>query len=176
MFDFKYKEDVEECYSLIKTVEINKDDQLPIDICNRDGLIDLSPCIGIYQEAIYFNGYNIDDGINFHLSIDPDRKFLYSEEVRNADLQRKILFLTSLETHQNRYREQVDIPFVLDKDKDAICKRLATVLNRDEEVQKVCKLHRNYLKPKSAGNNTKFLRRNVRRLRCNLQTKYLEIQ
>ncbi|KIR03733.1 hypothetical protein P261_02548 [Lachnospiraceae bacterium TWA4] len=53
MFDFKYKEDVEECFQLISTKKITPIDTKTIDINNADGLIDLSPCIGIYQEASF---------------------------------------------------------------------------------------------------------------------------
>lgn len=54
MFDFKYQEDVEECFSLLDKKKIEQDDKRVIDIRSNDGLIDLSPCIGIYQEAFLF--------------------------------------------------------------------------------------------------------------------------
>lgn len=53
MFDFKYKEDVEVCFSKLKLKKLETLDPSPIDIKSTDGLIDLSPCIGIYQEAVF---------------------------------------------------------------------------------------------------------------------------
>ena len=53
MFDFKYKEDVEKCFSLLKIQKLKPKDNSLINIKSTDGLIDLSPCIGIYQEAVF---------------------------------------------------------------------------------------------------------------------------
>lgn len=141
MFEFKFKEDVEQCFETIKTKKIESEDNSIIQIKNSDGLIDLSPCIGIFQEATYFNGYSIDDSIEFHMAIDKDKRFLYTDEVKNSSLEEKILFVTSLETKQNRYRNQVAVPFISDSEENAICERLATRLSRDEEVQSGCALY-----------------------------------
>ena len=141
MFEFKFKENVEQCFETIKTKKIESEDNSIIRIKNSDGLIDLSPCIGIFQEATYFNGYSIDDSIEFHMAIDEDKRFLYTDEVKNSTLEEKILFVTSLETKQNRYRNQVAVPFISDTEENAICERLATRLSRDEDVQSGCALY-----------------------------------
>ena len=54
MFDFKYEESVEQCYSLLSISPEMIVSSSNIDIKTRDELIDLSPCVGIYQEAVYF--------------------------------------------------------------------------------------------------------------------------
>lgn len=141
MFEFKFKEDVEQCFSTIKTKKIDVNDNSIIQIKNNDGFIDLSPCIGIFQEATYFDGYSIDESIEFYMSIYKDRCFLYTDKVKNSSLEEKILFVTSLETTQNRYRNQVEIPFISENEENAICERLATRLSRDEDVQSECKLY-----------------------------------
>ena len=138
---FEFKENVEQCFETIKTKKIESEDNSIIRIKNSDGLIDLSPCIGIFQEATYFNGYSIDDSIEFHMAIDEDKRFLYTDEVKNSTLEEKILFVTSLETKQNRYRNQVAVPFISDTEENAICERLATRLSRDEDVQSGCALY-----------------------------------
>ena len=56
-------------------------------------------------------------------------------------MEEKILFVTSLETKQNRYRNQVAVPFISDTEGKAICDRLATRLSRDEDVQCGCVLY-----------------------------------
>lgn len=140
MFDFKYKENVEECFSLIKTKKINIEDKTVINAKTTDGLIDLSPCLGTYQEASYFNRYDIDEAIKFQVDLSEDKKYLITEDIMNASIERKILFLTALETNQHRYRKQVDLPFIEKNEKDAIRKRLQTVFSPDEEVQVRCSL------------------------------------
>ena len=61
--------------------------------------------------------------------------------MKNSTLEEKILFVTSLETKQNRYRNQVAVPFISDTEENAICERLATRLSRDEDVQSGCALY-----------------------------------
>ena len=64
MFDFKYKEDIEKCYSLLSTKKIPLVNASEIHINEKDELIDLSPCIGMYQEYMFFNNSDIDKDIN----------------------------------------------------------------------------------------------------------------
>ncbi|MCR5419724.1 MAG: AAA family ATPase [Lachnospiraceae bacterium] len=141
MFDFKFKEDVENCFSLINYKMIKTEDNSVININNKDGLIDISPCIGIFQEASFFNGYDIDDSIMFHIMVDEDKRYLYTDEVKESSLEQKILFMTSLETRQNRYRNQVSVPFISASEKQAVHDRLATVFTPDETVQAGCVIH-----------------------------------
>ena len=141
MFEFKFKEDVEQCFETIRIKKIESEDNSIIRIKNSDGLIDLSPCIGIFQEAAYFDGYSIDESIEFHIAIDKDKSFLYTDDVKNSSLEEKILFVTSLETKQNRYRNQVAVPFISDTEENAICERLATRLSKNEDVQSACALY-----------------------------------
>ena len=139
MFDFKYKEDIEECYSLLQVRSLTKPENLSeIDISNKDDLIDLSPCIGIYQEAVFFSGYEIDKSIEFFIDINIDKKFIYSENDRNLILDKKILFLVSMETKQNRYRVQVDTPFVSESERRQIIDRLGSLFSKDKTVQIPC--------------------------------------
>ena len=73
--------------------------------------------------------------------INSDKKYLYADQLKNSSIEQKVLFLTALETHQNRYLNQVQVPFISDDGKREICERLSSVFNEDEEVQKVCALH-----------------------------------
>lgn len=140
MFDFKYKEDVENCFARLKTKQLVPEDLSPIHINSTDDLIDLSPCIGIYQEAFYFDNYEIDAAIKLKMLLNPEYYALYTKEIQNSSLDRKILFLVSLETRQKRYRTQVSTPFV-DKEQSALIKaRLETRLNREEAAQVECQI------------------------------------
>lgn len=140
MFEFKYKEDVEKCFSQLKVNRMVSEDQSAIDIKCTDDLIDLSPCIGIYQEAAYFDNYQIDAAIELKRLLNPKLDRLFTAEVKNSSLDQKILFLVSLETKQKRYRTQVKTPFVSEEQSESIKSRLKTRLNRDKEAQVECQI------------------------------------
>lgn len=139
MFDFKYKEDVEACYALLKITPLT-DEKQPIPIPNTDGLIDLSPCIGIFQEADFFSNYDIDRDIELWLEVNHDRRFLFREEDRALPVAQKILLLVSLETRQNRYRMQARCPFVSPEAEALLHRRLQMLFSRDEAVQAPCRI------------------------------------
>lgn len=136
MFDFKYKEDVEECYKLLKTKRVHLKNHQTIYIKNNDGMIDLSPCIGIYQEASFFKNYDIDSEIEYAQDIHSDRPRLSIKE--DMTLDDKILYLTAYETYQDRYVTQVQRPFVTKEQANNIYNRLKSIFTPDEEVQKEC--------------------------------------
>lgn len=140
MFDFKYKEDIEECFSLLDIQLISKPNELSeIQIKNKDELIDLSPCIGIYQEAVYFENYDIDIPIELWFELNRKNRFDASS-ISDLSLDEKILFLTSLETRQDRYKNQVISPFVYKEDKEKIIKRLSTAFTGKEDSQVPCNI------------------------------------
>ena len=137
MFDFKYEEDIEECYNLLEIEKVN-DIEDEIDIPNHDGYIDLSPCIGIYQEAQFFNNYNIDNQIQTTIDANPTRT-LYINPFWS--LEKKILALTSFETCQKRYLHQVSTPFITTEQSKLIIDRLSTILSPDsKEIQCECNI------------------------------------
>lgn len=140
MFDFKYREDVENCYALLECSEIEVDDKSVIDITPTDGLIDLSPCIGIYQEAVFFNQdqYDIDKEIELYFRTHKNGS--KGKEAAKLSLDEKILYLTALETKQERYQKQVTTPFVSDSEQKAIIERLSKIFIRDETVQVQCEI------------------------------------
>ena len=152
MFDFKYKEDIEDCYSLLKTKEILNADCSIIDIKSTDELIDLSPCIGIYQEVCYFKNKNIDKDIDLVFQLNKDLSYDKRDGKKIITIDEKILYLTSLETRQQRYVNQVKSPFGCDEDSDKIKKRLASYFSKDENVQVDCKIEFK----KSAKSNESF--------------------
>ena len=53
MFDFKYKENIEECFSKLSICRLKCSDNSVINVNEKDELIDLSPCIGIYLSLIH---------------------------------------------------------------------------------------------------------------------------
>ena len=133
MFDFKYDEDIERCYRLIHKKKIKVSDKSVINVNSSDYMIDLSPCIGIYQEVSFFKNYDIDKQIRFTKAAHKDRSPLYLEP--DSTLEEKVLFLTAYDTSQNRYYCQVRPPFIAEEQVAAIHDRLKTEFSEDEEVQ-----------------------------------------
>lgn len=138
MFSFKYKEDVEDCFRLIKTKKLRVDDNSVIGTESNDGLIDLSPCIGILQEASFFKNYDIDGEIQYTIDKHPDRPPIRMKA--EATLEDKVLYLTAYETHYDRYVNQVKTPFLDDETLYLIQDRLGSVFQPDETVQTECKI------------------------------------
>lgn len=138
MFDYKHKEDVDRCFETIKVECISKPQKM-IEATERDGLIDMSPCLGMYQEAMYFNRYNIDKEIEMFLSTGNNKDHL-RKDLSGYGLERKILYLTSLETGQRRYEEQAGEKFMLPEKLNELRKRLSERLSPDEDVQVMCSI------------------------------------
>ncbi|MBQ1616969.1 MAG: AAA family ATPase, partial [Ruminococcus sp.] len=63
MFHFKYREDIEECYERLTVSPMTRQNLAVIHTNTSDGLIDLAPCIGLYQKAVFFSGYDIEKDI-----------------------------------------------------------------------------------------------------------------
>ena len=135
MFDFKYKEDIEDCFSLLKVKKKTKKDNTRIYIKNNDEMIDLSPCIGIYQSAHFFKKYNIDEQISFAQEVDDVDIKIIGED---ATLDEKILAYTAYETKLSRYVNQVSPPFVTEEQAEEIDSRLKTKFSKNDEVEIEC--------------------------------------
>jgi len=135
MFDFKYKEDIEDCYNMLDIKEIPMEDRSLINVKTHDGLIDLSPCVGIYQEAVYFNGFDIRKQYDLFNEVNRDIQIKFDE---NKTIEEQILQLIAYNTRQNRYVDQVKPEFVTEEQKQKITDRLSTQLSRNEEEQIGC--------------------------------------
>lgn len=133
MFDFKHVEDVEAAYRMLD-IKVLDPPGNTIDIPTSDALIDLSPCVGHYQEAMYFENYSIDSDVEKALSM-PDKGHL-RRAYEKYDLSRKLLYLATLDTGQNRYMNQVADLRVTPELEQKLKERLSQHLKPDEEVQK----------------------------------------
>lgn len=138
MFDFKYKESIEECYRLLDVKQQLSSENDEIRIKNHDGLIDLSPCIGIFQEAVYFDNFDIDKEIRLWEMLNQGKRVHINEKIYEASLEKKVLYLVSLNTSHERYQDQVELPFITMDEEERIKKRLAGRLESNENVQVEC--------------------------------------
>ena len=133
MFNFKYKEDVENCYSLLKVEEISSNDTSFIDVKSTDGLIDLSPCIGIFQEASFFKNFDLAEQIRFENKTFTDKKYIAIDE--KDTLEQLILKVVARDTKQDRYIKQVKLPFISNFIANMIHNRLREEFTGYEKVQ-----------------------------------------
>lgn len=139
MFDFKYAEDVENAYEKLAITEIQPA-EATIDLPIRDGMIDLSMCIGLCMKAEYFDGFNVDKAIDAFFDMHPDVNFKRIDNLTGWSVEQKILYLTALETNQNRYWHQVSVRFMTPEKRDEIQARLSKILPRDADAQVKCVL------------------------------------
>lgn len=138
MFSFKYKEDVEACYSLLSIKKLPVKDRSEIAVKSCDHLIDLAPCIGVFQEQSFFGNYDIDSQIKYSEDIHRNMRQMQLED--DASIEEKILYLTARETGQERYYKQVSIPFITEGQSDLIKDRLRTIFTSSEIVQQDCSI------------------------------------
>lgn len=139
MFDFKFSEDVDAARAAVDVRTVAPAGRA-ISVPTRDGYIDLSFCVGIYQEAAFFDNCAVERYVEDWFYHHPDES---SRRIRGYEawpLDSKILYLASLETRQNRYLSQVLIPLVSDEARDEIVVRLGETFRRDDCAQVECGL------------------------------------
>lgn len=85
MFDFKFDEDVNACYNLIKISPVFRKDVHPIEVKHSDAMIDLAPCIGIYQQANFFDYYDIDSAIAYYMYMHKDKKMAMPQSWKSVE-------------------------------------------------------------------------------------------
>ena len=148
MYSHKYPSDVKSLYNLLDIQEIDSGDKEEISIVSKDGYIDLSPCIGIYQEARFFKNYDINAKIDFdilyamaiHSRGEKTFQELYDiyKGADKLDLNKKILLSMSIETRQLRYYKSANPNFITETDYQKIAKRLQSIFKGDERTQVQC--------------------------------------
>ncbi|MET8764023.1 DEAD/DEAH box helicase family protein [Lentzea sp. NPDC004782] len=129
-FDFTYAENLQACVDLLDRRRLDDGAAEEIDIDRVDGLIDLSPVVGHYQEAVFFDRYN--PALEVLLNPKPIARQLRAQ--LNDDPWHNSLVLTAVDTDQMRYAEQVTRS-VSGEVRDALTRRLATQLPRDCAAQ-----------------------------------------
>ena len=139
MFGYKRKEAIDRCLELIEIESISPAAN-EIAAVPTSGQIDLSPCAGIYAQAVYFDNYDIDGVI----------RSTWAEKAGMGDLVklpsfkpswplwRKVLYLVAMQTGQERYFKQVREPYMSDEDTTFLCNRLAARVRPDDDTELMC--------------------------------------
>ncbi|WNM13640.1 AAA family ATPase [Mesomycoplasma ovipneumoniae] len=145
MFQHNYDKDIIEMRQMLDVEQIHREDKTEIEVKNSDGLIDLTPCIGIFLEAYYFNGYDMDKEIqnwiqNYNVKKQKEYDDFKKERKSLNDL---ILFYVYLQTNHKRYINQTQSYFVDSNAIQQMHKRLSEELSRNEKIQQSCFLEFN---------------------------------
>ncbi len=139
-FDHKYSNHVDECFGKVVVEEIRKGSKDSIiSIAKNDGLIDLSPCIGVYAQAVFFDNFDIDDLVAKHKK-ESTEIILPFYNRKEWSLARKILYLTALKTNQSRYNAQVSENYVSESNEEKLVNRLNTIFSGKEKVKVPCQI------------------------------------
>lgn len=136
MLDFKFAEDVDACFEMLEVRKLDPPGE-PVRIGLSDGMIDLSPCVGIWAEASYFSGYDIDKAVARSRKVH-DGSVLSNRDVTGWGGEELILYDVALETGQARYVSQVSGGWVPPEAGREIHARLARYLPEDALVQVPC--------------------------------------
>lgn len=132
-FDFKYAEDVQECFEMLDRQRLDEGQAEAIEIERADSLIDLSPVVGNYQEAVYFKDYSSRTALSaYRMGLDmlPELK----AKDRDHGAWDDSLVVAAADTEQMRYVEQVDAS-PSQAQTDQLCARLAEQLPADAQIQ-----------------------------------------
>ena len=85
MFGFKYVEDIEDSYNMLKITEIEPVSNKPLNVTTNDGLLDLSPAIMTYAMGSFFKDYDVQEQLTYLLNneeIDINKHKYFSEALR----------------------------------------------------------------------------------------------
>ncbi|WP_341488293.1 AAA family ATPase [Mesomycoplasma ovipneumoniae] len=145
MFDHRYDIDLQDMFEMLEVKKIDTEDKSEIKVQTHDYLIDLTPCVGIFLEASYFDDWDIDKEIRLFITTKYlpriQKKLIneYEDYISERDSIKDLtLFLVYLETQQERYIKQASPDFVDDNAVDQMHKRLSKVLKKDEIIQQKC--------------------------------------
>ena len=151
MFDFKYKESVDACMKWLECNPIPVNDSSIIPIIDADYNIDLMPCVGIFQEILYFKQFNYERAVNQYRNTSDSQWSIVDEILKlpePKDITGKTLYITAAMTLHMRYVNQVVEEFITDDGIKALYNRLSEELRQDEAVQIKCDINRANLKAK----------------------------
>ena len=140
-FDYKQHEDVDECLSYLDCKKVRKSDY-KIETQRSSGMIDLSPCVGIYAQAAFFKKYDIDSIVRGEMgkAIGMEKSLRLEPYNEKWPVQKKILYLMALDTGQERYFNQIKKNYVDKHGYELLMKRLSELFDGNETVEKRCSI------------------------------------
>lgn len=137
LFQYKRVEDIRKTRKLVETQHIQPP-QATIRTKTKDALIDLMPAIATWLNVSYFSDMNIEQAIEDYLK--QTKREYEKRDMRKWSHDRKVLRLCQLQTKQNRYAYQVELPFLKNSVKDKILQRLASKLSKDDRTHEYAQI------------------------------------
>ncbi|WP_230595146.1 AAA family ATPase [Rhodococcoides fascians] len=131
-FGFKYAENIAAAMQLIKRERLDDGTENEIVIDRADGLIDLSPAVGAYQEALFFDHHDATAQAVMMLQTSRLAASLVTEI--KGEPWKDSLVLAAIETQQMRYHNQVSATISTEV-ATALVQRLSQQLPRNCQVQ-----------------------------------------
>lgn len=116
-FDFTFAENLQSCMDFIEKKRLDDGKSAVIEIERREGLIDLSPVVGHYQEALHFEAYDVMSELTARQGRQQtagpmvDRLVTQASRMKDKgelDAWTGSLMVTAVDTAQLRYAKQVD--------------------------------------------------------------------
>lgn len=150
-FDFKYAENIRDAYDLLEVERLDDGNAPEIQIDRSEALIDLSPVVGNYQEAVYFDHY--DASRELLLSGHEFSEMLLDD--LSGDPWKDSLVVTAGATEQLRYIKQVTLG-ISNAARDALCARLAEQLPSDALIQYPLSLRGQAMQSRSEWTSIEF--------------------
>lgn len=136
-FEFKYAENIQSAFDLLDVERLDDGKSDAIYIEGQDGLIDLSPVIGEYQEAIFFEEYSPEFQIRWITGMSPGNivaEEMFHELSKDGDPWHDSRIVAAAETEHRRYADQVSQE-VSPAVQEALYNRLASLLPTDAKTQ-----------------------------------------
>lgn len=106
-FDFTYAENIAACMELIERTRLDDGNQAEIEITRNDGFIDLSPVIGVFQEALFFTEFDAHATMSMMAVVDESFHAEALMDELDGDPWNDSLVLAAVGTEQLRYHQQV---------------------------------------------------------------------
>ena len=142
MFDFKFPKDIEKCMEYLAIEDIPQEDASIIEAETRDENIDLTPCIGMFQEINFFNNFCFEVAMDEYDST-PVRARIrgFVKGISQLTPEQQALALTAMETQLFRYIGQATDKFITEEETQKLYDRLKARLNpNSKNIQVGCHL------------------------------------
>lgn len=134
MFEFKFQSDLEKCMQFLTVEQVPQDNQEIIKTKSRDKNIDLTPCVGMYQEISFFKNYNFEVEMDQYDNTPVNSRIkIVARKEGSLTPEQKSLILTALSTQLFRYVSQASEKFIEEADEHKLYERMKTYLDPDSK-------------------------------------------
>lgn len=140
MFDFKFQSDLEDCMKYLTIEDIPQEDTSEIITLDRDENIDLTPCVGMYQEINFFKNFSFEVALDQYENTPINSRIkAFIRGLSSLTHEQMALTLASLNTQLFRYIAQATDKFISESEATRLYERIQTKLNpKSTNIQVRC--------------------------------------